>query len=153
MVLHGDKAAQAKRVRDMQHLLKLPGIHRRRTDVKNFASTNEMIERFKRLLDGSGIVETVNLIEIDVVRAETSQAVINGVKDVFAGEPALVRIITHGVVDLRGDDHLVTGGAEFFECPPCNFFTDTEGVNISGVKEVDACLQRLAEERFAFVFL
>ncbi len=49
----------------------------------------------------------MDLVEIHVIRLQPAQTVVDGVHDVLAGETFLVRIVSHGIEDFRGDHQFV----------------------------------------------
>ena len=75
------------------------------------------MEGLERLLDRGLVVPAVDLVEVDVVGAEPSEARVDRAEDVLAGEAAVVRARTHRPVDLGGEDDRVAGG-EVAERPP-----------------------------------
>ena len=52
----------------------------------------------------------MDLIEVDVVGAQTAERRVHRVQDVLAGETAVVGTVSHGEVDLGRDDDLVAAG-------------------------------------------
>src|SRR5690606_15410670 len=110
--------------------------HRRRPDRQRFAAANDVVEGCQRFLDGGRRVEAVNLIEVDVVHLQSTEAVVDGVADVFAGEAALVRRVAHGVEDLGRDDDLLAGNLQITDRPAENLFADAQRVHVGGVEEV-----------------
>jgi len=86
----------------------------------------------------------VDLVEVDVVDAEPVEARVRLVDDVLPREPAPVGSIAHLAVDLRRDDELVAvvGGDRLAD----DLLGFAAGVDVGGVEEVDARVQRLADE-------
>src|SRR5882724_10033299 len=91
----------------------------------------------------------MNLIEIDIVGPEPSQAGIDFAHDCFARQAASVGVRTHLVIDLGRDYYLFTPG-KVPERSPKNLFTRAVRVGISRVKEVDAKCQRLLDKGAPF---
>ena len=65
------------------------------------------MQRFERLLDRRVVVETMDLIEIDIIHAEPAQAVVDLGEDRLARQPGAIGAGTHPTVDLGGYDDLV----------------------------------------------
>ena len=74
------------------------------------------MQRGERFFNGRLIVEAVNLVEIDIVCAQPSQAVVNGVHDVLARKPFLVRIVADGKENFSCDHQLVARRPKVFQC-------------------------------------
>jgi hypothetical protein len=90
-------------------------------------------------------IPAVNLIEVDVVRAQTLQGRVNGAHQVLAREPAIVRVLAHRVKGLGGYDYGVTA-CEVAHRPAKDLLGHAAGVHVRRVEEVDAVLERLFEE-------
>jgi len=88
----------------------------------------------------------VGLIEIDMVDLEPPERGIDGIEDVLARQPPVVRPLAHLVVDLGRDDDFVALG-EVLERAPQHLLADAERVDVGGVEEVDAVLERALDER------
>ena len=96
------------------------------------AARDEVVERAQRLLDRRGAVGTVQLVEVDVVGAETGEARLARGDDVVVRQRAGT---TLAEADLGGDEHVVApvadGGAEDLLRLP-------ERVHVGGVDQVHA---------------
>ena len=75
----------------------------------------------------------MDLVEVDVVGAEPSEACLDRVLGVFAAEAVIGG--SHAVVDLGGEDDVVSLALDGF---PDNLFRPAIHVGVGGVKEVDA---------------
>ena len=84
MILHRDKARPAVHVGSVLHLGELPGKHARCADVAGFACLDNIVEGFHRFGDWGIGIEAMNLVEIDIVRAQAAQRCIDLLHDVFA---------------------------------------------------------------------
>ena len=90
VVLHRRRSASAVPIGEIASTLReLPRVHGRRADVARLARAHDVVERLERLLDRRLRVEAMDLVEVDVVDAEPAQAVVDGVLDVLAREPAM----------------------------------------------------------------
>ena len=72
----------------------MPRVHRGRTDVASLARLDDVVQRLHRLLDRRVRVEAVDLVEVDVVRAEPSQRCV----DLFENRLARQALTTGAVV-------------------------------------------------------
>src|ERR1700674_3260813 len=151
VVLHGDEAGPTMPVGEIERLGELPGVHARGAEVAGLACPHHVMERFQRLLDRRRGVPAMDLVEVDVVGAEAAQRAVDGVEDVFARQPAVIRTLAHRKEDLGGDDHLVALG-EVAERPPQHLLAGAARVHVGGVEEVHAHLERPADERPALLF-
>ncbi len=96
------------------------------------------MQRFQRLFNRRVVIEAMDLIEVDVIRAQPAQAVVDGVHDVFAREALLIRIVAHGVEDFGGDHHTVPRWAKFLKTAAQDLFTHAQRIHVGRVEEVDA---------------
>ena len=83
----------------------------------------------------------MDLIHVDVVGLEAAQRVLDCRDDPPPGGALLIRVGTHGAADLCREDHIVTASLQRA--------TDNllrVSVRVSGVDEVDACVERLVDD-------
>ncbi len=104
------------------------------------------MERFQCLFDGSGRIEAMNLVKIDVIGFQPPQTVLNSMKNVFPGKAALIGIIPHRIEYLRGNDQAIPRQAKLLEGTPKNLFTPAEKINIGSVEKVNAAFNGLPNE-------
>src|SRR3989441_1676707 len=95
------------------------------------------MQRFERLCYGSVFVPTMNLIEVDVISAETAQARVDFDHDGLAGQPACISTRDRRIEHLSGEHHLFAP-REVAERASDNLFTGAVRVAIGRVEEVDA---------------
>ncbi len=88
----------------------------------------------------------MDLVEIHIVEAQSSQAVVDRLEHVLARQPALVRSRAHRVEHLGGDDHSLALHAEFLQRPPEDLLALAFRVHVGRVEEVDSQIQRLAHD-------
>ena len=148
MVLHGDEAGPAVEVGDVEGLGELPGVHGGGSDVADLAGLYNVMEGFHRLFDRSFVVPAVDLIEVDVVSAQTLEALVEFKEDLFAGKTFGVGVVAHGVEELGGDDGVFALGVGLEEAAE-ELFAGAYGVDVGGVEEVDAEVEGLLEEGLA----
>ena len=91
----------------------------------------------------------MHLIEIDVVGAQTPEAVIDGSKNMLARQAEVVHItgarggaFAHRAAHFRSDDDLVAGDAGSFYRLSQNLFRTTVGIDVRGVEKVNSRIQR-----------
>jgi hypothetical protein len=124
----------------------LPGPHRRRADVERLARAHDVAQRLDGLFDRRVGIEAMDLIEVDIIRAEALQRGVDPLHDVLARQAAGVRPRPHRVEHLRGDHDLVAPG-EFLDRPAENFLAGARRINIGVVEEVDPALEGALDER------
>ncbi len=151
VVLHRDESGPAVLVGEVEGFGKLPGIHAARADVAGFAGSHDVVERGKRFFDRRFVIPAVDLVEVDVIGAEAAEAVIDFGEDCFAREAGAVDIGPHAAVDLRGEDDRVARG-HFLEQLADDLFAGAVGVDVGGVEEIDAGVERLFDEGPSFFF-
>jgi hypothetical protein len=103
------------------------------------------VQRFEHLLDRRVAVETMDLIEVDIIHTEPTQAVVDLGEDRFARKPGAIGARTHPAVHLGGDDNLVSA-REILDRAAEDFFTVAERIAVCGVEEIDARFERLLNE-------
>jgi hypothetical protein len=105
---------------------------------------DEVAERAERLIDIDGLVRSVDLVQIDVVRAQSAQAVLALGNDPAARVPLRVGIIAHGCMDLGGQHH----SRSLHGCQ--RLAHDDLGlagrIDVSGVDEVDAGIEGTVDD-------
>ena len=138
--------------RGIQRLGELPRPHGRRADVAHLARAHHIVQRFQRLLDRRRLVPAMDLVEIDVVRLQPAQALVQLEEDLLARKPAAVRPIAHHAVQL-GRDHGVFALGVSLQQAPQHALAVAVRVYIRGIEEVDARVQRLAEKRRALLLV
>src|SRR5262252_5937507 len=83
-VLHADKAGPAVSLSDAEGAGELPSVHRGGADIACFTGLNDIVQRFEHLLDRRVVIETMDLIEVDIIHTEPMQAVVDLREDRFA---------------------------------------------------------------------
>ena len=110
------------------------------------ALPHELVERAHGLLDRRGRIESVDLVEVDVVELQPLQAGLDPVQDVAARGAARVRSRAGLAEDLGRDDHVLARHLEILQRLAGDLLRHAPGVDIGGVDEVDAGVNRLAHE-------
>src|SRR4029077_15827644 len=73
-VLHADEAGPAVALGYSKCLGELPSVHRRRADIAGLAGLDDIVKRLHRLLDRGFVIPAMDLVEVDVLDAEPTQA-------------------------------------------------------------------------------
>src|SRR4051812_25074055 len=109
------------------------------------------MQRLHRLLDRRGRVPAVDLVEIDEIRTEPTQAVVDLAEDGLARQALAVWPSAHPTVDLGRQYDVVTlrkilhGAAD-------DLLGRAIGIDVRCVEEIDAEVERLADQGPARVF-
>src|SRR5207237_4944011 len=96
------------------------------------------------------MVEAVDLIQVDIIHAEPTQAVVDLGEDRLTRQSGAIGAGTHPAIDLGGNDDLVAA-REILDRAAEDFFAAAERISVRGVEEVDTCFQRLLDERPALL--
>ena len=99
VVLHADELGPASPLSRELHRRKLVGPHAARSDVSYLPTLHQVVQCLHSLLDGCGLVEAVDLEEIDVGCVQTSQRGIDGVEDALSRQAALIDVVD-GLVNV-----------------------------------------------------
>src|ERR1022692_4974154 len=111
MILHGNEASPAVKVGEIESLRELPGIHRRGSDITHLAGFHHIVQSFQRLFDWCFIIPAVNLVKVYIVGLQPAQALVEFVKDSFAGKTTAVGFVAHDAMELGGNDDGVAAHA------------------------------------------
>ena len=131
----------------------LPRKDCRRADITRLARFNYVVQSFHRLFHWSIRVQAMNLVNVDVIKLQTFQAVVDFRHNVFAGRAAAVGTTgTHFKIYLRRNDNLVTVKAKVFDITAGNFFARAHLIDIRRVEIVNAEFNRTLEN-FLAVFI
>ena len=112
--------------------------------------SDESIECAKGFFDWCDGVVAVNLVEIDVVGLQAPETGIDSIHDVSARGANVVAALAHTAIDLGGDDHVFASDVQIFQGLAEDFFAETFVINVGGVEEVDARVDRGLDERVGF---
>jgi hypothetical protein len=120
--LQTDEPLEAVRFAHGQAPHELPTGEVRDADVAHLPAAHEVGEGREGLFQRCGAVPTMNLIEIDVVGAESPEAVLAPLRDVLAREAGVVGALAHRKKDFRGEHDVV---AHSLYRPARDFLGDT----------------------------
>ena len=152
MILHGNETGPAVKVGQIEGFGELPRVHGRGADITHLAGFHHVVQRLQSFFDRRFIVPAVNLVEIHIVGLQAAEALVEFIKDGFAGEASAVGFVAHDAVDLGGDDDGFAAGVGLQEAPE-HLLAGAAGVDIGSVKEVDPEIKRLAKEGLALFFV
>src|ERR1700693_1180198 len=110
MILHGNESRPTVAIRKIQRLRELPRVHGRRSDIANFAGLYYVVQCFKRFFDRGLVIPAMYLIQVHVVGSETTQALVEFIKDFFARETLAIRLVAHLGMHLCRDDNGFASG-------------------------------------------
>ncbi len=113
---------------------------------------HDVVQRLERLLDRRLVVPAMDLVEVDVIRAEPPQAGVDLDHDGLARKALAVGVRAHRVVDLGRDHDLVPSG-EVAQGAADDLLARAVGIGVGGVEEVDAELEGSFDERPALFFV
>ncbi|OLB57634.1 MAG: hypothetical protein AUI01_04205 [Ktedonobacter sp. 13_2_20CM_2_56_8] len=94
----------------------------------------------------------MDLVQIDVIRPQALEAGVDRAEDMFSREAAVIGAWPHLKIHLGSNHHLVPGG-KITQGFANNLFARPIGVDIGGVKEIDAQLLRALDKRPALRFI
>ncbi len=110
------------------------------------ALAHEVVQRAHGLLDGRGGVEAVDLVQVDVLQLQPLQARLDAVHDVAAGTAAAVGARAGLAEHLGGDDDVLARHLQVLQRLPGELLRHAARVHVGRVDEVDAGVERLADE-------
>src|SRR5580658_331649 len=142
MILHGNESRPTMAIRKIQGLRELPRVHRRCSDIANLAGLHYVVQRFKRFFDRRLVIPAVNLIQVHVVGSETTQALVEFIKDFFAREALAIRLVAHLGMHLSRDDNGFASGM-CAQKSPKDLFACPRRINVGGVEKIDSQIKRL----------
>ena len=115
-------------------------------DVAHLAGADQVVERAQGLVDRDVGLGAVDLVEVDPVGLEAAQRRFALLDDVAARVALHVRVFgVHHAVDLRGQDDVVAA-AVALERLAGHLFAAADAVDIGGIDEVDALIERLVDD-------
>src|ERR1039457_280976 len=104
MILHGDETGPAVKVGQIKSLGELPCVPGRGADITHLARFHHVVQSFQRLFDWRFIIPAVNLVKVYIVGLQPAQALVEFVKDSFAGKTTAVGFVAHDAMELGGND-------------------------------------------------
>src|ERR1700744_6623119 len=98
-----DIARPAISFRDGKRFHQVPSGEIRSADIADLAAPHEAVERFERFFYRRRGIETVHVIDVDVVGAETAKAPLQGLHQVIAGLTSVLRAVAKAEGRLSGN--------------------------------------------------
>src|SRR5215472_1993444 len=147
------EAREAEPLGDAERLHDLPGRPVGDADVADVAVPDHRVERAHRLLDRRRRIEAVDLVEVDVVELQALQARLQPGDDVAARRTAHVRARARLAEHLGRDDDALARNLEILQRLPGDLLRPAARVDIGGVDEVDAGVERAADDALRVVLL
>ncbi len=130
--------------RNPERLADLPRRERRAGEVADLPLADQVIQRGEALLDGRGRVRAVQIVQVDVVRAQPAQADLHRAHQVVPAAPLVVRPVPDGPPPLGGHDDLLA--RQPLQRPADDLLAPPVAVGDGGVPEVDARVERPAQD-------
>src|SRR5262249_23770767 len=141
-ILAGDELCQSPLVGDPVGRSNVFGLESRAADLAHLPTGNKRVESLECLAIIHRWIRRMLLIEIDLVSAESSETFLHRPDDLAPPGSREVRrtaICARRVAELRGDDRLIAPATQRFAE---ELLGSTIPVNVCGVEEVDAAVQR-----------
>ena len=144
--LHRLEAGIAALVRNAERLHDLPGGEVRAADRADEAAAHTIVERAQRLFKRRDGVEAVDLIEVDMIEAESFQAGRDLVHDVSARQADGVRPRPHPAANLGRDDDVLALDAKIAQSLANLNLGLPFGIDVGRIDEIDSSLKSAADE-------
>ncbi len=146
----GVRSRHAATLRCPTRLDQVGGRERRGAPHADLPRADEIGQRVDRLADVGRWVGPVDLIQVDVVGAEAAQAALDRRPDPAPRVAAMVRVVVHRVVELRGEHHVVAATGE---SPTDDLLALAVRVHVGGVDEVDPGIDGAIDQTDAVVVI
>jgi hypothetical protein len=112
-------------------------------EVADLADARQVGKGAEGFLEAGVPVWAVDLVQVDVVGAEATEAVVEGLGEVAPGRTARQRVVVQRVAGLGGEDDVVAALAEGLAEEGLGL---AKAVAVGGVEEADAGVEGLADE-------
>ncbi len=109
--------------------------------IQDLALVHQVAQRLQRLLQRRRRVETMAVVQVDVVGVEVLQGTVAVVEDVLAAQSAAVHGIAGREEHLGRDDHVLT--RNLLDESAEEHFGVTAGIRVGAVEEVHTHIERL----------
>ncbi|NYH16597.1 hypothetical protein GGD41_003825 [Paraburkholderia bryophila] len=110
------------------------------------AVLNQRVERAHGFFDRRGRIETVDLVQVDVIELQAFQARLHTVDDVIPRRAARIRKLVGLAEHLGRHDDFVARHLEVFQRLAGDLFGQAARVDVGRVDEVDARVERPADQ-------
>ena len=146
MVLHGSKPGPPVPFGRVLRFGELPGEHAAGAEVARLARPDDVVQGLHGLLGRRAGVPAVDLVEVDVVGAQTPQRGVDGGQDVLTGQAAVVLPRTGREVDLGGEHVVVPAREHLRQQAAGDDLACSAVVGVGGVEERHAAVDGGADD-------
>ena len=146
VVLHRDETGPTVLALQVERLAELPCVHGGGAEVADLAALHQIVQRLQGLLDRGGRIPAMDLVEVDVVHAQSAQTGVHLGEDRLPGQAGEVGAVAHPTVHL-GRHHQLVAPTVVGQGPADDLLAGSGRVDVRGVEEVDPCLDRRADQR------
>src|ERR1700693_1372209 len=108
----GHITRQAVFFRYCERLHQVPSREIRTADVAHLAAVDEVVERIERFFDRAESIESVQLVKIDVVSAQTTKACLARLDQVMSGRTHVIVSWTGAERGLCGKNDLIPAASD-----------------------------------------
>jgi len=112
VALQGREPGQMGGVRQAERFHQVPRGELGAAHIPYFPRADQIVQRPERLQHIGAAVVAMHLVQIDVVRPETSQAGLAGAHDVIPGLADGIDVVSHSTVHFGRDQHVVAMPSE-----------------------------------------
>ena len=110
------------------------------------------VERADRFLDRRGGVEAMHLVQVDMVQLQPLQAGLDTLDDVAPRQAARIDAAGAGFAeDLGRHDHILARHLQVLQRLTGDDFRGAAGIDVRGVDEIDAGVERMADQAVGIV--
>jgi len=138
-----DIARKPMPFRHRQRFHQLPAGEVGNAHIAELSGAHEIVECRQHLLDRRSRIEGVQLQEIDIVRAEPAQRVLDTLDQSRARRARIVRPLAHRQAGLGRDDHLI---APALDRRTQHLLRSAVRINIGGIEQIDPGFQADIDE-------
>jgi len=128
------------RLGDTKGSCNLPSLPVRTADVSDLTLSDESIERAQSLFDRSDVVVSVDLVKIDVICLQATEARFDGVHDMSTGGTHVVASGARPAIDLGRENNVLAGNVEILERLSEGLLAFTRRVDVRRVEEIDTSI-------------
>jgi hypothetical protein len=121
----------------------VPAREIRAAEIADLAGAHEIVQRAEHLFDRGERVEAMELEQVDVVCAQAAQASFNRPQQMPPGRTDIIWAITAAKGRLSRNEHLVAAASDRASQ---NLLRLPLGIDVGGIKEVEASLQTYVDE-------
>ena len=130
-------------LRDSKGLHQLPAGKIGTCDVTDLAASDQFMQRLQRFFDRSERVESVDTVDVDVVRMEPAQTRFTRTNQIMSRRTHIIRSIPHWKRTFGKNEHVIPARTQSFAE---NFLGQTIRIHVSRIEKVHACFQADVDE-------